>query len=87
MSIDRALVDAALAALTDANTGHPYTVAKGVRNVTVDGDTVGVEIVLGYPAKSQFDAVRAQVEAALAAVPGVKASRVAVRSEITAHTV
>ena len=87
MSIDRALVDAALAALTDPNTGHPYTVAKGVRNVTVEGDTVGAEIVLGYPAKSQFDAVRKQVEAALAAVPGVQASRVAVRSEITAHTV
>ncbi|MFT0171191.1 iron-sulfur cluster carrier protein ApbC [Paraburkholderia mimosarum] len=87
MSIDRALIDAALAALTDPNTGHPYTVAKGVRNVSVEGDTVGVEIVLGYPAKSQFDAVRKQVEAALAAVPGVQASRVAVRSEITAHTV
>lgn len=52
MSIDRALVDAALAALTDPNTGRPYATAKGVRNVTIDGDTVGVEIVLGYPARS-----------------------------------
>ncbi|NIE66192.1 iron-sulfur cluster carrier protein ApbC [Burkholderia sp. Ax-1719] len=87
MSIDRALVDAALAALADPNTGRPYTTAKGVRNVAIDGETVDVEIVLGYPAKSQYDAIRAQVQAALAAVPGVKASRVTVRHEVTAHTV
>ena len=87
MSLDRALVDAALAALTDPNTGHPYASAKGVRNVTVDGGVVSAEIVLGYPAKSQFDAIRRQVEAALAAVPGVSGSRVTVRQEIAAHTV
>jgi ATP-binding protein involved in chromosome partitioning len=87
MSLDRSLVDAALAALTDPNTGHPYASARGLRNVTVDGGVVSAEIVLGYPAKSQFDAVRRQVEAALAAVPGVTGSRIAVRQEIAAHTV
>ncbi|HTH58645.1 MAG TPA: iron-sulfur cluster carrier protein ApbC [Paraburkholderia sp.] len=87
MSLDRSLVDAALSALTDPNTGRPYAFAKGVRNVAVDGGVVSAEIVLGYPAKSQFDAVRQQVEAALAAVPGVTGSRIAVRHEIAAHTV
>lgn len=87
MSLDRALVDAALAALTDPNTGHPYATAKGLRNVAVDGGVVSAEIVLGYPAKSQFDAIRRQVEAALAAVPGVTGSRVSVSQEIAAHTV
>ncbi|PXW23580.1 iron-sulfur cluster carrier protein ApbC [Paraburkholderia caballeronis] len=87
MSLDRALVDAALAALTDPTTGRPYAADKGVRNVTVDGGAVGVEIVLGYPAKSLFGTVRQQVEAALAAVPGVSESRVSVRQDIAAHTV
>ncbi|WP_321814347.1 MULTISPECIES: iron-sulfur cluster carrier protein ApbC [unclassified Paraburkholderia] len=87
MSIDRALVDAALAALKDPDTGRPYTVAKGVRNVAIDGETVDVEIVLGYPAKSRYEAIRTQVANALAAVPGVKASRVTVGFEVTAHTV
>ncbi|WP_322042891.1 iron-sulfur cluster carrier protein ApbC [Paraburkholderia sp. J67] len=87
MSIDRALVDATLAALADPNTGRPYATSKGVRNVAIDGETVDVEIVLGYPAKSQYEAIRAHVAGALAAVPGVKASRVTVRHEVAAHTV
>ena len=58
MSIDRAQVDAALAAVTDPNTGKPFAAAKGIKNVSVDGAAVSAEIVLGYPAKSQFDAVR-----------------------------
>jgi ATP-binding protein involved in chromosome partitioning len=87
MSIDRALVDAALAAVTDPNTGKPFAVGKGVRNVSVDGAAVSAEIVLGYPAKSQFDGVRALVEQALLNVPGVERASVAVSQTIVAHTV
>ena len=86
MSIDRALVDAALAAVVDPNTGRPYAASKGVRNVAIDGDAVTVDVVLGYPAKSLHDDVRAQVSAALKAVPGVRDARVNVSQEIVAHT-
>lgn len=86
MSIDRALVDAALAAVVDPNTGRPYAAIKGVRNVAIDGDAVTVDVVLGYPAKSLHDDVRAQVAAALKAVPGVRDARVNVSQEIVAHT-
>ncbi|AOK53544.1 ATP-binding protein [Burkholderia stagnalis] len=87
MSIDRALVDAALAAVADPNTGRPYAAGKGVRNVAIDGDAVSVDVVLGYPAKSQHEDVRARVSAALKAVPGVRDARVNVSQEIVAHTV
>ncbi|MCC8391711.1 iron-sulfur cluster carrier protein ApbC [Paraburkholderia sp. MMS20-SJTR3] len=87
MSIDRALVDAALAAVTDPNTGTSYAGAKNIRNVAVDGDTVSLQVVLGYPAKSQFDAVRQRFDAALRAVPGVAGARVEVSQQIAAHTV
>ncbi|MBR7974764.1 iron-sulfur cluster carrier protein ApbC [Burkholderia vietnamiensis] len=87
MSIDRAQVDAALAAVVDPNTGRPYAANKGVRNVAIDGDVVAVDVVLGYPARSQHDDVRARVAAALRAVPGVRDARVAVSQEIVAHTV
>ncbi|CAG9267656.1 MULTISPECIES: iron-sulfur cluster carrier protein ApbC [Paraburkholderia] len=87
MSIDRALVDAALAAITDPNTQRPFAAAKNFRNVSVDGATVGVDVVLGYPARRQFDAIRALVEQALRAVPGVEAARVQVSQDIAAHTV
>ncbi|MGR3907890.1 iron-sulfur cluster carrier protein ApbC [Burkholderia sp. Bp8998] len=87
MSIDRAQVDAALAAVVDPNTGRPYAANKGVRNVAIDGDAVAVDVVLGYPARSQHDDVRARIADALKAVPGVRDARVAVSQEIVAHTV
>ena len=87
MSIDRALVDAALAAVADPNTGRPYAAARNIKNVTVEGDTVSVAVVLGYPAMRQFDAIRKQFDGALKAVPGVAGTRVEVSQEIAAHTV
>ncbi|KXU89288.1 ATP-binding protein [Paraburkholderia monticola] len=87
MSIDRALVDAAIAAVTDLNTGAPYAAAKGIRNVVVEGDAVSLQVMLGYPAKSQFDAIRQQFAEALRAVPGVVNVRVEVAQQIAAHTV
>ncbi|MDA0570814.1 iron-sulfur cluster carrier protein ApbC [Burkholderia gladioli] len=87
MSIERATVDAALAALVDPNTGRPYAANKGLREVSIDGDTVSVSVVLGYPALSQHEDVRQRVATALAQVPGVRAARVAVSQDIVAHTV
>ncbi|CAB3971730.1 ATP-binding protein [Burkholderia aenigmatica] len=87
MSIDRAQVDAALAAVVDPNTGRPYAANKGVRNVAIDGDVVALDVVLGYPARSQHDDVRARITAALQAVPGVRDARIAVSQDIVAHTV
>ena len=87
MSIDRALVDAALAAVTDPNTGLPYAAAKNIKNVAVEGDTVSLQVVLGYPAKRQFEAIRTQFADALRAVPGVANARVEVSQQIAAHTV
>jgi hypothetical protein len=68
MSIDRALVDAALASVADPNTGRPFAAAKNLKNVVIDGATVSVEVVLGYPAKRQFEAIRTLVGEALRAV-------------------
>ena len=87
MSIDRALVDAALANVADPNTGRPFAAAKNLKNIAIDGATVSVEVVLGYPAKRQFEAIRILVSDALRAVPGVAEARVQVSQQVAAHTV
>jgi len=87
MSIDRALVDAALASVADPNTGRPFAAAKNFKNVAVDGATVSVDVVLGYPAKRQFEAIHTLVGDALRAVPGVAEARVQVSQQVAAHTV
>ncbi|MFP3710935.1 iron-sulfur cluster assembly protein, partial [Paraburkholderia sp. SIMBA_009] len=71
----------------DPNTGRPYAANKGVRNVAIDGDVVAVDVVLGYPAARQFEAIRTQFADALRAVPGVVGARVEVSQQIAAHTV
>jgi ATP-binding protein involved in chromosome partitioning len=87
MSIDRAQIDTALSGLIDPNTSRSFTETKSIRSVTVDGANVSVNVVLGYPAKSQFDAIRALVSDALARVPGVAGVRVDVSSHVVAHAV
>ena len=58
MSIAEADVQASLHALIDPNTGRDLVSAKAVRKVQLDGSNVNVDLQLGYPAKSQHEALR-----------------------------
>jgi len=87
MSLDRKQVDAALATVIDPNTGVDLLSSKSVRDVTISGSEVMVAVVLGYPAHSQFELLRAAVAAAVGALPGVAKVEVAVSQQIVAHTV
>jgi ATP-binding protein involved in chromosome partitioning len=77
---------AVLDATLDLNTGKPFSAHKGVRNLIVDGDSVSVDVVLGYPAQSQFAAIRVQLQTALRAA-GFSRSMVNVFSKIQIHAV
>src|SRR6201999_3487933 len=61
--------------------------AKNIKTVTVEGDTVSLQVVLGYPAKRQFESIRTQFADALRTVPGVMNARIEVTQQIAAHTV
>jgi ATP-binding protein involved in chromosome partitioning len=73
--------------LIDPNTGKDFVSQKSIRNVKVDGDTVSLELVLGYPAQSQHDAFREQIIGAVRALPGVGKVNVQVHTDIVAHGV
>jgi ATP-binding protein involved in chromosome partitioning len=87
MSFDRAQIDTALSGLIDPNTSRTFADTKSIRSVAVDGANVSVNVVLGYPAKSQFEAIRALVSNAVAGVPGVAGVQVTVSSQVVAHAV
>ncbi|BCL75368.1 iron-sulfur cluster carrier protein [Jeongeupia sp. HS-3] len=80
-------LQAAIAALVDPSTGKTYASSKSVKRLALVDGHVYADIVLGYPAASQFGLVRAQFEAALKALEGVNAVTVAVSSQIIAHSV
>jgi ATP-binding protein involved in chromosome partitioning len=87
MSITAEDVKAALAAVNDPNTHKDFVSSKAVKNIKVEGADVTLDIELGYPAKSQVPGIRAQVAAALQALPGVGKVNVNVTSKILSHTV
>ncbi|MDY0748224.1 iron-sulfur cluster carrier protein ApbC [Paucibacter sp. R3-3] len=78
----------ALQAVIDPNTGSDFVSTKQLKNLSIaaDGD-VGFEVELGYPGASQFEALRAALEAAARTVSGVSRVVIDIRSRITAHAV
>ncbi|MDN0081763.1 iron-sulfur cluster carrier protein ApbC [Crenobacter sp. SG2305] len=75
----------AVSSLVDPNTGKTYVAAKAVKNLRISDTELALDVVLSYPAKSQFARVEAEFAAALQSVAEGRAVKVAVRSEITAH--
>jgi len=78
---------AAVSELIDPVTGRNYVESKSVRNVKVAGDSVSLDIQLGYPARGVLEAVRNQVAQRLAKLPGVAHASVNVSSKIVSHAV
>ena len=87
MSLTVEAVQAALKGLIDPNTQIDFVSAKSVKNLRVDGGEISLDIVLGYPAKSQFDIIRKLVINMLRELPDVKNVSVNVSSQIVAHAV
>lgn len=87
MSITVDDIKAALAKVTDPNTNKDLITTKSVKNIKVEGADVSLDVELGYPAKSQFELIRAAVVAAITALPGTGKVAVNVTSKIIAHAV
>jgi ATP-binding protein involved in chromosome partitioning len=88
MSVSEAALTAALATVIDPHTGQPYTAARQLKNLRLGADgAVAFDVELGYPARSQFAAVRDALAAAARSVAGVGAVTVDVGSKIVAHQV
>jgi ATP-binding protein involved in chromosome partitioning len=80
-------VQGALKNLVDPNTKIDFVTAKNVKNLRVENGDISLDIVLGYPAKSQFDLIRKSVINAVRELPEVKNVSVNISSEIVAHAV
>jgi ATP-binding protein involved in chromosome partitioning len=78
-------VQASLRALTDPNTRRDFVSTKSVRKVQVDGSNVVVDLQLGYPAKSQHEALKKLVAGHLAGLAGVGKVTVNVGQKIASH--
>ncbi len=88
MTIVDSDVQNALKTLIDPNTRKDFVSGKSVKNVKVNGSEVSLDILLGYPAKSVWEEIRAMVESHLkAALPDATSIKVAVSSKVVPHAV
>ena len=77
----------ALKAVVDPNTGHDFVSTKQLRNLRIEGADVSFDVELGYPAASQFSALRGELVAAARRVSGVANVSVSLSSKVIAHAV
>ena len=87
MAITEQQVQAALKEITDPNTGKDYVTGKEARNIRIAGANVSLDILLGYPAKTQVEPIRKQVVARLKTIPGIGSVTANVTIKIVSHAV
>jgi ATP-binding protein involved in chromosome partitioning len=87
MAVTEQQIQDALKQLTDPNTRRDYVSSRAARNIRVQGDSVSLDIVLGYPARSQIEPIRQAITRALKAVPGVAQASVDVQMKVVPHAV
>ena len=87
MTLSEADVTACLKKLVDPNTGRDFVTGKAVRKITIGAGEIGVDMALGYPAKSQHEMLKKLVRDAVAALPGAGRVGVTMTTHIVSHAV
>lgn len=71
----------------DPNSGLDYLSQKSIKNIQLEGSKVTLDVILGYPAASQFHAIQDQIKKALKSITGVTEVNVNLKTSIIAHQV
>jgi ATP-binding protein involved in chromosome partitioning len=87
MAFTEADVQTQLKSLIDPNTGRDFVSAKSIRKIQVTGNDVVLDVVLGYPAKTQYEIIRRQIADHLRALPGIGRVTANISQKIIAHAV
>lgn len=87
MAVTQAVIQDALKAVLDPNTGKDFVSTKALRNLQISEGDVSFDVELGYPAKSQHAALRKAFVAAARTVPGVDNVSVNITTRVVSHAV
>jgi ATP-binding protein involved in chromosome partitioning len=87
MAVTEQQVQETLQQLVDPNTRKDYVSSKSAKNIKIEGGNIAVDILLGYPAKSQIEPIRKEIAAALKKIPGAGNVAVNVTMKIVPHAV
>jgi ATP-binding protein involved in chromosome partitioning len=87
MSATDQAIHGALQGVIDPNTQQTFASAKALKNITVQGGDVRLDLELAYPAKSQWPAMVEALSAAAKAVPGVTGVQITPSTKVVPHAV
>jgi ATP-binding protein involved in chromosome partitioning len=87
MSLSELQVQTALKEVVDPNTGKDLVSSRCAKNIKIEGSDVSFDVELGYPAKSQIEAIRKMAIDKVKAIPGVGNVSANVYQKIVSHTV
>ena len=85
MAISELIIKSTLKLCIDPNTGKDFISSKSIKNIQISGNDVSLDVVLGYPAISQFDAIKSIVHEALSSIDGIGNISISIGSRIVAH--
>jgi ATP-binding protein involved in chromosome partitioning len=86
MALNEQSILSTLQTLVDPNTGRDFVSSKSAKNIKIDGNNVSLDIVLGYPAKSQFENLKTLVTNQLKTISDIGNITVNIGSRIVAHS-
>lgn len=87
MAVTALLIESALKLCIDPNTGKDFVSTKSIKNIQIDGGNVSLDVVLGYPASTQFANIEQLVRDGLSSVEGIDNLTLNVGSLIKSHKV
>ncbi len=86
-SVSQLQVETALKEVVDPYLETDLVSTKCIKSITVDGDRVVVQVVLGYPAKGAIAAQAEKLRERILRISGVKSADVQIESKIVSHGV
>lgn len=87
MAISESAVHQSLRSVIDPNTDKDFVSGKSIKKVQIEGGDVTIDVVLGYPAKSQIELVQRLIAQAVQPLSGVGRVTVHVSHKIISHAV
>jgi ATP-binding protein involved in chromosome partitioning len=79
-------IEARLATYVDPYLERDLVSAKCVKDISIDGDTATVKVVLGFPASGYRDELAAKLKELVESVDGIGSAVIDVSSKISAHS-
>ena len=86
-SFNKTDIENLLRTLIDPNAETDLMTAKSIKSIAIEGSRVDIKIVLGYPAKSYVEELKAAVLEKIAGLEGVESVNVDVSFKIESHAV